>query len=206
MARRIGATAARRRGRGPPRRAAVLPVPHLSRVGVAKATIPVTGRRPTRSSCCRPRWRASGLAAGADAAAGRDQARLLHRPRPALPPAAALRRPARDAQARRPRLGGGRRRSISAQATVGDVRVEPGFRGRTQRTIARLEDETGSIDATWFGRRFIERRLFVGAEIVVSGKVKHFGRRLTLDNPEFQVVAERHRAAPRRPDRAGLPR
>ena len=51
---------------------------------------------------------------------------------------------------------------VSAQARVGDVRVEPGFRGRTQRTIARLEDDTGSIDATWFGRRFIERRLFVG--------------------------------------------
>jgi ATP-dependent DNA helicase RecG len=79
---------------------------------------------------------------------------------------------------------------VSAQARVGDVRVEPGFRGRTQRTIARLEDDTGTIDATWFGRRFIERRLPVGAEIVVSGKVKHFGRRLTLDNPEFQVVAD----------------
>ena len=78
---------------------------------------------------------------------------------------------------------------ISALATVGDVRVEPGFRGRTQRTIARLEDDTGSIDATWFGRRFIERRLPVGAQVVVSGKLKHFGRRLTLDNPEFQVLA-----------------
>jgi ATP-dependent DNA helicase RecG len=79
---------------------------------------------------------------------------------------------------------------VSARARVGDVRVEPGFRGRTQRTIARLEDETGSIDATWFGRRFIERRLPIGGEVVVSGKVKHFGRRLTLDNPEFQVLAE----------------
>ncbi len=79
---------------------------------------------------------------------------------------------------------------VSAQARVGDVRVEPGFRGRTQRTIARLEDDTGTIDATWFGRRFIERRLFVGGEIVVSGKIKRFGRKLTLDNPEFQVVAE----------------
>ncbi|MBA3235552.1 MAG: ATP-dependent DNA helicase RecG [Chloroflexi bacterium] len=79
---------------------------------------------------------------------------------------------------------------VSTQARVADVRVEPGFRGRTQRTIARLEDETGSIDATWFGRRFIERRLPVGGEVVVSGKVKHFGRRLTLDNPEFQVVEE----------------
>ena len=78
---------------------------------------------------------------------------------------------------------------VSAEATVGDVRVEPGFRGRTQRTIARLEDETGSIEATWFGRRFIERRLHVGAKVVVSGKIKHFGRRLTLDNPEFQVIA-----------------
>ncbi len=78
---------------------------------------------------------------------------------------------------------------VSVQATVGDVRVEPGFRGRIQRTIARLEDDTGSsIDATWFGRRFIERRLPVGGEVVVSGKIKHFGRRLTLDNPEFQVV------------------
>lgn len=78
---------------------------------------------------------------------------------------------------------------VSVQATVGDIRVEPGFRGRIQRTIARLEDDTGSIDATWFGRRFIERRLPVGGEVVVSGKIKHFGRKLTLDNPEFQVLA-----------------
>ena len=78
---------------------------------------------------------------------------------------------------------------VSVQATVGDVRVEPGYRGRIQRTIARLEDDTGSIDATWFGRRFIERRLPVGGEVVVSGKIKHFGRRLTFDNPEFQVLA-----------------
>jgi ATP-dependent DNA helicase RecG len=70
------------------------------------------------------------------------------------------------------------------------VKVEPTFRRRVQRTIARLEDATGSVEATWFGRRFIERRLRVGGEIVVSGRVKHFGRRLTFDNPEFQAVAE----------------
>ena len=94
---------------------------------------------------------------------------------------------------------------VSVQATVGDVRVEPGFRRRIQRTIARLEDDTGSIDATWFGRRFIERRLPVGGEVVVSGKIKHFGRKLTLDNPEFQVLDRRDGGPPRRPDRAGLP-
>jgi ATP-dependent DNA helicase RecG len=75
---------------------------------------------------------------------------------------------------------------VSARVRVVDVRVEASFRRRVQRTIAVLEDETGTIDATWFGRRFIERRLFPGAQVIVSGKLKHFGRKLTLDNPDFQ--------------------
>ena len=78
---------------------------------------------------------------------------------------------------------------VSARVRVAEVRVEPTFRRRVQRTIATLEDETGTMDATWFGRRYIERRLKVGGEVVVSGKVKRFGRTLTFDNPEFQTVA-----------------
>ena len=75
---------------------------------------------------------------------------------------------------------------VSARVRVADLRVEPTFRRRVQRTIARLEDPTGTIEATWFGRRFIERRLKPGDQVVVSGKLKRFGRRLSLDNPEFQ--------------------
>ncbi|HET9851768.1 MAG TPA: ATP-dependent DNA helicase RecG [Candidatus Limnocylindrales bacterium] len=75
---------------------------------------------------------------------------------------------------------------ISARVTVVDVRVEASFRRRVQRTIAVLEDETGSIEATWFGRRYIERRMHPGQRVIVSGKLKHFGRKRTLDNPDFQ--------------------
>jgi ATP-dependent DNA helicase RecG len=75
---------------------------------------------------------------------------------------------------------------ISARVRVADIRVEASFRRRVQRTIAVLEDDTGTIEATWFGRRFIERRLHPGARVIVSGKVKHFGRKRTLDNPDFQ--------------------
>jgi ATP-dependent DNA helicase RecG len=75
---------------------------------------------------------------------------------------------------------------VSARVRVVDVRVEPSFRRRIQRTIALLEDDTGSIEATWFGRRYIERRLHPGDPVVVSGKLKRFGRKLTLDNPDFQ--------------------
>jgi len=76
---------------------------------------------------------------------------------------------------------------VSARVRVAELRVEPSFRRRVQRTIARLEDETGSLDATWFGRRYIERRLKAGDAIVVSGKIRRFGYRMTLDNPEFQA-------------------
>ena len=75
---------------------------------------------------------------------------------------------------------------ISARVRVGEVKVEPSFRRRIQRTTALLEDDTGSITATWFGRRFIERRLHTGDSVVVSGRLRRFGTRLTLDNPEFQ--------------------
>ena len=75
---------------------------------------------------------------------------------------------------------------ISARVRVLDIRVEASFRRRVQRTIAVLEDETGTIDATWFGRRYIERRLHPGDRVIVSGKLKHFGRKRTLDNPDFQ--------------------
>jgi ATP-dependent DNA helicase RecG len=75
---------------------------------------------------------------------------------------------------------------VSARVGVLDIHVEASFRRRIQRTIAVLEDETGTIEATWFGRRYIERRLHPGDRVIVSGKLKHFGRKRTLDNPDFQ--------------------
>jgi ATP-dependent DNA helicase RecG len=75
---------------------------------------------------------------------------------------------------------------VSARVRVVDVRVEASFRRRIQRTIAVLEDDTGTIESTWFGRRYIERRLHAGDRVIVSGKLRRFGRKLTLDNPDFQ--------------------
>jgi ATP-dependent DNA helicase RecG len=79
---------------------------------------------------------------------------------------------------------------VSARVRIVDIHVEPTFRRRVQRTVATLADETGTAQATWFGRRYIERRLGADDEVVVSGKVKRFGRRLTFDNPEFQRVTD----------------
>src|SRR5574338_693928 len=73
----------------------------------------------------------------------------------------------------------------SALVRVDDVRVEPGFGRRPQRVIAQLSDAVGSAEAVWFGRRYVERRLRVGDEIVVSGKVSQRGWRFSFTSPEF---------------------
>ncbi|HEY6057776.1 MAG TPA: ATP-dependent DNA helicase RecG, partial [Candidatus Limnocylindrales bacterium] len=75
---------------------------------------------------------------------------------------------------------------VSARVEVRDLHVEQTFRRRVQRTTAVLTDETGEAEATWFGRRFIERRLRDGDRVVVSGKIKRRGWMTVFDNPEFQ--------------------
>jgi ATP-dependent DNA helicase RecG len=74
----------------------------------------------------------------------------------------------------------------SARLQVRGIKSQPTFRRHIQRTIAYLGDETGEAEATWFGRRGIERRLHEGQWIVISGKIKRRGFTTGFDNPEFQ--------------------
>ncbi|MGH2429136.1 MAG: ATP-dependent DNA helicase RecG [Candidatus Limnocylindria bacterium] len=76
----------------------------------------------------------------------------------------------------------------SARVRVDAVRVEPGFGRRPQRVIAQLSDGTGSAEAVWFGRQFVERRLRPGDEVVVSGKVTVRGWRPQFTSPDFSPV------------------
>jgi ATP-dependent DNA helicase RecG len=76
----------------------------------------------------------------------------------------------------------------SARARVVDVTIEPGFGRRPQRVIVQLADDTGTAEAIWFGRRYVERRLEKGAEIVVSGKVAFRGWRPQFTSPDFSPV------------------
>ena len=74
---------------------------------------------------------------------------------------------------------------VSATVEIVDLRVEPGFRRRIQRTVARLRDATGEGEAVWFGRRYIERRLAAGQTVALSGKVEVRGWLPRFQNPEF---------------------
>jgi ATP-dependent DNA helicase RecG len=78
----------------------------------------------------------------------------------------------------------------STVATVVDLRIQPGFRRRVQRTVARLRDETGEGEAVWFGRRYIEKRLQAGMTVALSGKVEVKGWLPRFTSPEFGVAGE----------------
>ncbi|MGH2445894.1 MAG: ATP-dependent DNA helicase RecG [Candidatus Limnocylindria bacterium] len=79
----------------------------------------------------------------------------------------------------------------SARVRVTAVRIEPGFRRKPQRVIAQLSDDSGSAEAIWFGRRFVERRLREGDELIVSGKVTQRGWRPQFTSPEFSPVGRK---------------
>jgi len=83
-------------------------------------------------------------------------------------------------------LVGGSSATISARVT--DLRVEKTWRRGVQRTIATLVDDSGAVDAIWYGRRFIERRLTVGTTIVATGRVKAMGWTKQLEAPEFSPI------------------
>jgi ATP-dependent DNA helicase RecG len=74
----------------------------------------------------------------------------------------------------------------SARLQVRALKTEKTFRRHVERTIAYLRDDTGDVEATWFGRRYIAKRLRDGDWIIISGKIKHRGFTTTFDNPEFQ--------------------
>jgi ATP-dependent DNA helicase RecG len=83
-------------------------------------------------------------------------------------------------------LVGGSSATISARVT--DLRVEKTWRRGVQRTIATLVDDSGAVDAIWYGRRFVERRLTVGTTIVATGRVKAMGWTKQLEAPEFSPI------------------
>ena len=74
----------------------------------------------------------------------------------------------------------------SARLQVRAIHAEQTFRRRVQRTTAQLGDDTGEVQATWFGNRYIDRRLHAGYWVVVSGRVRRRGFITSFDNPEFQ--------------------
>jgi ATP-dependent DNA helicase RecG len=76
---------------------------------------------------------------------------------------------------------------VSTRARVGQVRLGRTARRGTQIATVALTDATGTAEAQWYGRQFVERRLVPGAEYILSGKLKKRGFATILEGPAFQA-------------------
>ncbi len=74
----------------------------------------------------------------------------------------------------------------SARVTVLDIAVQQTWRRRVQVTTAHLRDDSGMAVATWFGRRYIEKRVRAGDELLVSGRIRHRHGEVVFEGPDFQ--------------------
>ena len=75
--------------------------------------------------------------------------------------------------------------TASVRVEVRSIVVEQTWRAPGPGHQGRPADETGEAEATWFGRRFIERRVHAGQHLVVSGRLKQRGFSPIFDDPEF---------------------
>ncbi|MHB9034264.1 MAG: ATP-dependent DNA helicase RecG, partial [Anaerolineae bacterium] len=73
---------------------------------------------------------------------------------------------------------------------IGTVWQTKVHRLNRSRIITRVtvNDGTGSIDATWFNQPYLERQLPAGREIVLSGLVSDYQRRLVLNSPSWEPL------------------
>lgn len=61
--------------------------------------------------------------------------------------------------------------------------------GRGKRLEAKFKDPTGTIDLVWFkGINWIKPKLTPGTEIIVWGKPKRFGLKLSISHPEIEFI------------------
>ena len=123
---------------------------------------------------------------------------LFHLPAP-------LRRPARAADARRPPRPRRRDASPRRGSRVIDI-ARPADLAAPRPGHDRARSPTGpaSPTATWFGRRFIERRVATGRRAPGLGQDQAPPRRARLRGPGVPA-GRRREPAPRRADRARLP-
>jgi ATP-dependent DNA helicase RecG len=81
-------------------------------------------------------------------------------------------------------------REGAAGTVLGDVLRASVRRSASRRSdfVARLGDDTGSIECIWFNQPFLERAIRKGMKIVVSGDVVRY-RSLQFRNPSFEILS-----------------
>src|SRR3990172_8006409 len=79
-------------------------------------------------------------------------------------------------------------RPVTISGTVQSVTNRPVKGGKRTIKEAIINDGTGALRVTWFNQPWMARNLHVDDEVVLAGQVEQFQGRLTLNNPEWELL------------------
>ncbi len=89
---------------------------------------------------------------------------------------------------------------VTVIGTVESISTRPIRGGHSHITEAILSDGTGYLRISWFNQPWIGKRLFTGAQIVLSGRIDQYLGRFVMNSPEWEPLEQKnlhtHRIVP----------
>lgn len=76
---------------------------------------------------------------------------------------------------------------VTVVAAVRSVAQRQARGGRPYLSVT-VDDGTGTMNVTFFGQTWLQRRFKVGSQVVMSGKIDIFRGELTMTNPEWEML------------------
>jgi len=76
--------------------------------------------------------------------------------------------------------------TVTIQGKILEIKNQ--YAGRFIIQKAKVEDESGIIDVTWFNQPYIIKTINVGDKISLSGKIKESKGKITFVSPDFEVI------------------
>ena len=77
---------------------------------------------------------------------------------------------------------------VSLYGTVDKLKAKKSFRSRVPMAEAVFKDDTGSMHLVWFSQPYIAKMIENGSQVKIQGIVSERKGRLTMTNPEIEVV------------------
>lgn len=77
---------------------------------------------------------------------------------------------------------------VTIIGTIEKIRVREVRNGKMKLTEAEIGDGTGTLRVTWFNQPWIANRLREGKAVVLSGTVDQYLGKLTMSNPEWELL------------------
>ena len=81
---------------------------------------------------------------------------------------------------------------VTVIATVQSIAARPIRSGHAEIVEAVVSDGTGALRVTWFNQHWLAKRIRIGLQVVLSGKIDQYLGRLVMNSPEWEPLEQQN--------------